>query len=50
MADTTKIKNYDDLPPACRTYLEFLERELSVPIQFIGIGKDRDSLIVRQVD
>ena len=49
MADTTKI-NYDDLPPACRAYLEFLEQELSVPIQFIGIGKDRDSLIVRQVD
>lgn len=49
MSDTTKVKNYADLPDACRFYLEFIEKELSVPIEFIGVGKSRESLIVRNI-
>lgn len=47
MTDTTQIKKYANLPAACRAYLEFLEQELEIPIEFIGTGKSRESLIVR---
>ena len=47
MTNTTQIRDYANLPDACKSYLEFLEKELSVPIKFIGVGKSRESLIVR---
>jgi adenylosuccinate synthase len=46
-AETTKARKYEDLPAACKEYLEFLENELKVPIKFIGVGKDREALIFR---
>ncbi len=40
-------ETFDDLPEAVRTYIDYLEKELSLPISFISIGPGRDELIVR---
>ena len=34
-----------DLPPAARAYVEFVERELQVPIELVGVGASRDSVL-----
>ncbi len=34
-----------DLPPAARAYVEFVERELDVPIELVGVGASRDSVL-----
>jgi adenylosuccinate synthase len=34
-----------DLPPAARAYVEFVERELDVPIELVGVGAARDSVL-----
>lgn len=47
-ADTSKARKFSDLPPAARDYVEMIEKRLGVPIRFIGVGKDRKSLIVRE--
>jgi adenylosuccinate synthase len=34
-----------DLPQAARAYVEFVERELDVPIELVGVGAARDSVL-----
>ena len=41
------IKNYEDLPEACRNYIEFIEQELEVPIKMVSNGPRRDEIIYR---
>lgn len=41
------IKNYDELPKACRDYIEFIEKELEVPITLVSNGPGRDEIIKR---
>jgi len=38
---------YDELPAACRAYVAFVEEFLGVPIRWIGVGPDREAMIVR---
>ncbi|MHC4392245.1 MAG: adenylosuccinate synthase [Planctomycetota bacterium] len=38
----------EDLPDAARSYVRFLEEQLSVPIQWLSVGKRRDQLINRR--
>lgn len=46
--DITKIRHYKDLPDTARQYLEFIEEYTGLPIAFIGVGPERDALILRQ--
>lgn len=46
-SDTTKAQKYEDLPPKCRAYIDFIEEFVGVPIEFIGVGVSREQLIVR---
>lgn len=46
-ATTSEIRKYDDLPQACRTFIEFIEVFVGVPIKYIGVGAAREALIVR---
>nr|CAD2139784.1 unnamed protein product [Meloidogyne enterolobii] len=46
MSDTSKARTFDQLPQECRDYLTFIEQNVKVPIEFIGVGKSRDALIV----
>ena len=41
------MKEYKDLPENCRRYIEFVEKELEVPITMISNGPGRDDIIIR---
>lgn len=41
------VKKYGELPEHCRKYVELIEQNLKVPIEYIGVGAGRDSMIRR---
>ena len=41
------IKNYEDLPENCRNYIEFIEKEIGVPVTMVSNGPRRDEIIYR---
>lgn len=45
--DICGIKEYDKLPENCRKYIEFIERELGVPITMVSNGPKRTDIIYR---
>lgn len=45
--DIRKISRYEDLPENCRNYVEFIEKELEVPITYVSNGPGRDEIIRR---
>jgi adenylosuccinate synthase len=46
--DIRGIKKYEDLPENCRKYIEFVEKELEVPITIISNGPSRDDIIFKK--
>ena len=40
------VAQLDELPPAARSYVEFVSRELGVPIELIGVGAERERVLV----
>ncbi len=44
-SDIRGIKKYEDLPENCRKYIEFIEKELEVPITMVSNGPGRDEII-----
>lgn len=47
MTDTTKCSQWDELPENAKNFINFIERELAVPIRWVGVGPARDSIITR---
>lgn len=45
--DIRGIKNYDDLPLNCRKYIEFVEKEIGIPIGIVSNGPAREDIIYR---
>ena len=45
--DIRGIKNYADLPENCRKYIEFVEKEIEVPITIVSNGPGRDDIILK---
>ena len=45
--DIRGIKEYDKLPKNCRKYIEFIEKELEVPVKLVSNGTGRDDIIYR---
>lgn len=41
------VKNYDNLPAAARSYVDFIEAKLGVRVKYIGTGPAREDMIVR---
>ncbi len=41
------IKKYEDLPENCRKYIEFIEKELEVPVKMVSNGPERHDIIYR---
>ena len=35
----------DELPAAARGYVEFVERELEVPVELVGVGAARERVL-----
>ena len=46
--DIHGIKTYEELPENCRKYIEFIERELEVPVTLVSNGPGRDDIIRRK--
>ena len=42
------IKNYEDLPENCRNYVEFIEKQIGVPITMVSNGPGREDIIYRK--
>ena len=45
--DIGGIKEYDKLPKECRDYVEFIEKEIGVPIKYVSNGPKREDIILR---
>ena len=45
--DLTKMTSADQLPKALNEYIDFLEKELEVPIKIVSVGPDRTQTILR---
>ncbi|MCI8295368.1 MAG: adenylosuccinate synthase [Lachnospiraceae bacterium] len=45
--DIRGIKKYGDLPENCRNYIEFIEKEIGVPITMVSNGPGREDIIMR---
>ncbi|AYN68525.1 adenylosuccinate synthase [Euzebyella marina] len=45
--DLTKMSKADELPKELAAYIEFLEKELEVPIKIVSVGPDRTQTILR---
>jgi adenylosuccinate synthase len=46
--DISKIKSFSKLPKAAKTYLNFIEKYLGIPINFISVGKDREEILKKR--
>ena len=46
-ADLTGMTSYDELPAELKEYIEFIEKELEVPIKVISVGPDRTQTIIK---
>jgi adenylosuccinate synthase len=46
--DIRGARRFEDLPPACRQYLQRVEELAGVPLQIISVGPDREETIVLQ--
>ena len=46
-ADLTGMTSYDELPQELKTYIEFIEKEVEVPIKVISVGPDRKQTIMK---
>lgn len=45
--DLTKMDKFDQLPTGMVKYIEFIEKELEVPIKIVSVGPDRTQTIYR---
>ncbi|HRE77032.1 MAG TPA: adenylosuccinate synthase [Flavobacterium sp.] len=46
-ADLTGMTTYDELPKELKTYIEFIEKEVEVPIKVVSVGPDRKQTILK---
>lgn len=42
---TENVRDFRDLPKNAQDYVRFIEKDLDVPIKWIGVGKGRESII-----
>lgn len=45
--DIRGITRYEDLPKACRDYVEFIEQQIGVPITMVSNGPGREEILYR---
>jgi len=44
--DITSIKKFNNLPPEMSTYIDYINKNLGIPVNFISNGPDSDQIIV----
>ena len=42
------VRKYEELPENCRKYIEFIEKELGVPVTMVSNGPGREDIIYRK--
>ena len=42
------IRKYEELPENCRKYIEFIEKELGVPVTMVSNGPGREDIIYKK--
>lgn len=47
LTSTKDIKNYNNLPSNAKNYLSRIEELLQIPIKWIGVGPERDTIITK---
>ena len=47
-SDISGITEYEKLPENCRKYIDFIEKELEVPIKMVSNGPKRHDIIIRK--
>lgn len=45
--DIRGVRSYEDLPENAKRYIEFIERELEVPVHIVSTGPDREDICKR---
>jgi adenylosuccinate synthase len=45
--DLTQLTSYDDAPEALKTYVNYLETQLEVPIRMVSVGPDRAQTLLK---
>ncbi|MGN0866826.1 MAG: adenylosuccinate synthase [Oligosphaeraceae bacterium] len=48
MADTTRCRTFQELPPNCQKYVERIGEIAGAPVGIVSVGPQRDSTIVRE--
>ena len=46
--DIRGIKNYNELPQACREYIEFIEQQIGFKITMVSNGPAREDIIYKK--
>ncbi|MEC4114688.1 adenylosuccinate synthase [Myroides pelagicus] len=46
-ADLTGMTSYEELPVELKEYIEFIEKELEVPVKIVSVGPDRTQTIAK---
>ena len=46
--DLSKIRTFEDLPSNAQKYVELVEKIVGCPVDYIGVGADRDDMIIRK--
>lgn len=46
-ASIGSVTSYDELPDNCRKYVEFIEKFLDTPVEWIGVGPGRGDMVKR---
>ena len=46
--DISKCRTFEDLPQKAQDYISFIEDYIGIPVKFIGVGAERDAMIVRE--
>ncbi len=47
--DISAVRRFEDLPRAARDYVAYIEEETGVPVALIGVGPERDQMILRGI-
>jgi len=47
MASNADARNFEEMRPAAKQFVEFLENELEVPVTFISVGPGRNETVFR---
>ncbi len=43
--DLTKLQSFDDVPEACKKYIQFLQDEIETPIDIVSVGPGREQTL-----